>query len=123
MSELHEKLAALGVNCLFCKTRIPATAETCDTCAHEVVLHLLDACVTSWVPSDGKTPRQLLSSLQQTDQAMALDPLISEEARQLQLDERNKIVAWLRHGVEHLGWHDTFLVAADAIERGEHADA
>jgi hypothetical protein len=38
--------------------------------------------------------------------------------------ERADVVAWLRHGVDVLGWHDEYLCAADDIEeRGEHVGA
>ena len=93
--------------CIFCDDTLRPqyyTPETqvCDNCAHEMTVCVLDACVTSWVPTDKKTPKELLRALLMADQRVALDPLVSEEARKLQLDERAKIVSWLR---ERTGKH------------------
>ena len=106
--------------CLFCKSTFSVPfglepTELCNTCAQELAAQVLDACVISWVPTDKKTPKELLSALLMADQRVALDPLVSEEARKLQTDERAKIVSWLR---ERTGKHPFVMlsVIAELVE-------
>lgn len=81
---------------------------------------VLDACATSWIPTEGKSPKELLTELFLWEQRVALDPVVSEEARNLQLNERAKIVAWIRDGVDNKGWHTEYTALADSIESGEY---
>lgn len=72
-------------SCLFCDDTLRLqyyTPETqvCDSCAHELAAHVLDACVVNWVTTDGKKPKELLSALLLQEQKIALDPLVSEVA-------------------------------------------
>lgn len=113
--------------CLFCKSTFSVPfglepTELCNMCAQELSARVLDACVTSWVPTGGKTPKELLHALMMWEQQIALDPAVSEAARKLQTDERTKIVVWLRHGVHNLGWHSEYLAIADSIESGEYEE-
>jgi hypothetical protein len=90
-----------GNTCLFCKSTFSVPfglepTELCNMCAQELSARVLDACVTSWVPTQGKTPKELLHALLMADQRVALDPAVSEAAKALQDAERDKIVAWLR---------------------------
>lgn len=88
-------------SCLFCDDTLSpkyylAETQVCDNCAHELAAHVLDACVISWVPTQGKAPKELLTALLEANQRVALDPAVSQEAKQLQDHERDVIVAWLR---------------------------
>jgi len=76
-----------------------------DTVAHTPVMPgdqmtfeqaVLDACVTSWIATEGKSPKEILRALMLWEQQVALDPAVSEAAKALQDAERDKIVAWLR---------------------------
>jgi hypothetical protein len=74
--------------CLFCKSALSVPsdfvpAELCNTCAQELAARVLDACVTSWISTDGKTPVELLRALQMWEQQIALDPAVSEAAKLL----------------------------------------
>lgn len=74
--------------CLFCKSAlsVPSAlvpAELCNTCAQELAARVLDACVTSWISTDGKTSVELLRALQMWEQQIALDPAVSEAAKLL----------------------------------------
>lgn len=71
--------------CLFCKSTFSVPfglepTELCNMCAQELSARVLDACVTSWVPTQGKTPKELLHALMMWEQQIALDPAVSEVA-------------------------------------------
>lgn len=61
----------------------PAPTELCDACAQELAEHVLDACVTSWVPTKGRKPKDVLAALLAWEQRVALDPAVSADAAAL----------------------------------------
>lgn len=77
------------MTCLFCKSTFSVPfglepTELCNPCAQALAACVLDACVTSWVPTTDKAPKELLHALLMANQQVALDPAVSQAAKELQ---------------------------------------